>query len=84
MSRHTRPKARVNRRLGVLIYESSGAKRASERRENPPGMHTRPKRTSNYGTPSSESNITMAWASDNCVECSTKPCGSKATRAKTC
>jgi small subunit ribosomal protein S4 len=50
MSRHTRPKARVNRRLGVLIYESSGAKRASERRENPPGMHTRPKRTSNYGT----------------------------------
>ncbi|MFO0902914.1 MAG: 30S ribosomal protein S4 [Pirellulales bacterium] len=49
MSRYTRPKARVNRRVGALIYESSGAKRASERRENPPGMHGRTKRPSNYG-----------------------------------
>lgn len=49
MSRYTQPKARVNRRLGALIYEGSGAKRAWERRENPPGMHGRAKRPSNYG-----------------------------------
>ncbi|MFM7843810.1 MAG: 30S ribosomal protein S4 [Planctomycetota bacterium] len=49
MARYTRPKARVNRRLGAMIFESSGAKRAWERRETPPGMHTRPGRRSNYG-----------------------------------
>lgn len=49
MSRYTRPKARMNRRLGALIYENSGAKRAWERRENPPGMHGRGKRPSSYG-----------------------------------
>ena len=49
MSRYTRPKARVNRRFGSLLYESSGAKRAWERRENPPGMHARGKKPSNYG-----------------------------------
>lgn len=50
MARHTGPKARINRRLGTLIYESSGAARAMERRDNPPGMHTRGRRPSNYGT----------------------------------
>jgi small subunit ribosomal protein S4 len=49
MSRYTGPKARVNRRLGTLLYESGGAVRAMERRDNPPGMHTRPRRPSNYG-----------------------------------
>ena len=49
MARYTGPKARVNRRLGTLIYESSGAARAMERRDNPPGMHTRGRRPSNYG-----------------------------------
>ncbi|MHB0960910.1 MAG: 30S ribosomal protein S4 [Pirellulaceae bacterium] len=49
MARYTGPKARVNRRLGMLIYESGGAARAMERRDNPPGMHTRPRRPSNYG-----------------------------------
>lgn len=49
MARYTGPKARVNRRLGALIYESGGAARAMERRDNPPGMHTRPRRPSNYG-----------------------------------
>ena len=49
MARHTGPKARVNRRLGTLVYESGGAMRAMERRDNPPGMHTRPRRPSNYG-----------------------------------
>jgi small subunit ribosomal protein S4 len=49
MSRYTGPKARINRRLRALIYENSGASRALERREAPPGMHTRPRRPSNYG-----------------------------------
>lgn len=50
MSRHTGPKGRVNRRIGMLIYENGGASRAMERRGNqPPGMHTRAKRPTNYG-----------------------------------
>ena len=49
MARYTGPKARVNRRLGGLIYENSGAGRAFERRNQPPGMHTRGRRPSNYG-----------------------------------
>ena len=49
MGRHTGPKARINRRLGALIYETAGAGRAMERREAPPGMHTRTRRPSNYG-----------------------------------
>ncbi len=49
MGRYHGPKARVNRRLGQLIYEASGARRASERREQPPGMHTRSPRPTAYG-----------------------------------
>jgi small subunit ribosomal protein S4 len=49
MAHYTGPKARINRRLGTMIYESGGAVRAMERRDNPPGMHTRPRRPSNYG-----------------------------------
>ncbi len=49
MARYTGPKARINRRLGTLIYENGGAVRAMDRRDNPPGMHTRPRRPSNYG-----------------------------------
>lgn len=49
MARYTGPKARVNRRLGAMIYESSGAVRATNRRDNPPGMHGRPRRPSTYG-----------------------------------
>ena len=49
MARYTRPKARVNRRLGTLVYENSGASRAFDRRPSPPGMHTRGRRPSNYG-----------------------------------
>jgi small subunit ribosomal protein S4 len=49
MARYAGPKARINRRLGSLIYEKSGAARALERREQPPGMHTRPRRPSVYG-----------------------------------
>jgi small subunit ribosomal protein S4 len=49
MGRYTGPKARVNRALGTLIYEDSGAVRALERRNQPPGMHLRRRKPSNYG-----------------------------------
>ena len=49
MGRYTGPKGRVNRRLGGLIYESHGAAKALERRNYPPGMHTRRGKQSNYG-----------------------------------
>jgi small subunit ribosomal protein S4 len=55
MARYNGPKARVNRRLGTLIYETAGATRALERRENPPGMHTKGNRKlSNWGIASAE------------------------------
>ena len=54
MAHYTGPKARVNRRLSMMVYESAGAVRALERRETPPGMHPRGRRTSNYGTALSE------------------------------
>ena len=47
MSRYTGPKARINRRLGAMIFESSGAAKASERR-NTPGMHPAPRKLSKY------------------------------------
>lgn len=49
MARYTGPKARINRRLGQMIYEDAGAVKAMDRRDNPPGMHTRQRRPSNYG-----------------------------------
>ena len=55
MARYHGPKARINRRLGTLIYESAGAARALERRDNPPGMHTKgARRLSNWGKASAE------------------------------
>ncbi len=49
MARYHGPKARVNRRIGQMIYENAGAIRAYERRDNPPGMHQRGRRPSSYG-----------------------------------
>lgn len=49
MARYTGPKARINRRLGALVFESAGAAKASERRDHPPGMHPAPRRVSKYG-----------------------------------
>lgn len=49
MGRYTGPKARVNRRLGGLIYENVGAVKAYEKRDYPPGMATRRKKPTNYG-----------------------------------
>lgn len=55
MARYHGPKARINRRLGTLIYESAGAARALERRDNPPGMHTKgARRLSDWGKASAE------------------------------
>ncbi|HAB13905.1 MAG TPA: 30S ribosomal protein S4 [Planctomycetaceae bacterium] len=48
MGRHTGPKARINRRLGAMIFENSGAVRAAERRDYPPGMSQRRRKPSNY------------------------------------
>lgn len=49
MGRYTGPKGRINRRLGVNVYESSGSIKALERKEYPPGMHRRRKKPTNYG-----------------------------------
>jgi small subunit ribosomal protein S4 len=50
MGRYTGPKARINRRLGAMVFENAGAVRAAERRENPPGMAPRRRKVSNFGT----------------------------------
>ena len=49
MGRYTGPKARINRRLKQQVYETSGAIRASEKRQQPPGQHLREKKLSNFG-----------------------------------
>lgn len=54
MGRYTGPKGRVNRRLGVNVYESAGAMKALDRKEFPPGMHKRRKKPTNYGLGLSE------------------------------
>jgi len=50
MGHYIGPKARINRRLGIEVYDSSGALRASHRRIFPPGQHSqRRRRPSDYG-----------------------------------
>jgi small subunit ribosomal protein S4 len=50
MGHYIGPKARVNRRLGTEVYDSSGALRAFHKRSSPPGQHSlRRRRTSDYG-----------------------------------
>lgn len=50
MGRYTGPKARINRRLGAMLYETAGATRAADRRNTAPGMHVRGgRRPSQYG-----------------------------------
>jgi small subunit ribosomal protein S4 len=49
MGRYTGPKGRINRRLGMNVYESAGAIKASEKKEFPPGMHKRRKKPTTYG-----------------------------------
>ena len=54
MARYHGPKGRINRRLGTLVYENAGAAKALERRDNPPGMHVKGRRLSNWGKASAE------------------------------
>lgn len=49
MGRYTGPKGRVNRRLGMQVFENSGAIKALEKRDYPPGMAPRRRKVSNYG-----------------------------------
>lgn len=50
MGHYIGPKARINRRLGIEVYDSSGALRASHRRYYAPGMHAqRRRRPTDYG-----------------------------------
>jgi small subunit ribosomal protein S4 len=49
MGRYTGPRARINRRLGAMVFESGGAVRASERKDRPPGMSQRRRKVSTYG-----------------------------------
>jgi small subunit ribosomal protein S4 len=49
MSRYTGPKGRINRRLGAVIFEGSGAMRAFDRRPQPPGMAAGQRKLSKYG-----------------------------------
>ncbi|MEY4187996.1 MAG: 30S ribosomal protein S4 [Planctomycetaceae bacterium] len=49
MGRYTGPKGRINRRLGMNVYESAGAIKAADRKEGPPGMHKRRKKETTYG-----------------------------------
>jgi len=49
MGHYTGPKARINRRLGLDIYDSAGALRATHRRPHPPGKQpTRRRRPTDY------------------------------------
>ncbi len=49
MSRYTGPKARINRRLGLAVFESAGALKATDRKPGPPGMHPPPRKLSKHG-----------------------------------
>jgi small subunit ribosomal protein S4 len=49
MGRYVGPKARINRRLGFQVYENSGAIRAAEKKDYPPGMVARRKKTTSFG-----------------------------------
>lgn len=49
MGRYTGPKGRINRRLGAQVFENSGAIKALEKRDYPPGMAQRRRKVSNYG-----------------------------------
>ncbi len=49
MSRYRGPKARINRRLGGIIFESAGAVKSTDRKPNPPGMQPAPRKLTKYG-----------------------------------
>ncbi len=49
MAHYIGPKARINRRLGGLIFESAGAAKAFDRRPTPPGMAPMQRKLSKFG-----------------------------------
>ncbi len=50
MGHYTGPKAKVNRRLGTMVFETNGSRKAFERRPDAmPGMHARRGKLSGYG-----------------------------------
>lgn len=49
MARYNGPKARINRRLGLLVFENTGAAKAFDRRPQAPGMARPRGRKSVYG-----------------------------------
>lgn len=49
MGRYSGPKGRVNRRIGVAIFENAGAVKALERRDTPPGQYGKRKKPTDYG-----------------------------------
>ena len=49
MGRYTGPKGRINRRLGAMVFENTGAVKALEKRPNPPGMSQRRRKVTTYG-----------------------------------
>ena len=49
MGRYTGPKARINRRLGAMIFEDNGSLKASGNKPNPPGMASRRRKVTTYG-----------------------------------
>lgn len=49
MAHYTGPKARINRRLGAMIFESAGAMKATDRRPQPPGTAPPQRKLSKYG-----------------------------------
>ena len=75
MARYHAAKARINRRLSSMVYESAGAVRAAERREHPPGMRLAcadPPITVRPCWRSRRSSTTTVWANVNCGVSSTK------------
>ena len=61
MSRQIGPKARINRRLGALIFENSGAARAYSRRDTTSGQQPPPRELSKYGEAMREKQNIEAW-----------------------
>lgn len=49
MGRYTGPKGRINRRLGTMIFENSGAVKSLNKRDSPPGPIVRRRKVSTYG-----------------------------------
>ena len=61
MARYTDSKAKINRAVGMVVYENTGATKAFERRDAPPGMHQRRGKSSLYGAALMEKKKIKHW-----------------------